>query len=124
MTAFPSLPRFVVIKITPLAPFTPKTAVADASFNTDIVSTEVISTELIGRSMPSTKMSGELLFQDVCPRRIISGSSCPGMPVLAVVTIPGKLPVNAAPTLDTPPARCNTLPVVCTIDPTTLAFFC
>ena len=33
--AFPSCPRFVVIIITPLAPFTPYTAVADASFRTE-----------------------------------------------------------------------------------------
>ena len=98
----------MVIKITPLAPLTPNTAVADASFKTDIFSTEAKSTELIGRSIPSTRINGELLFHEVCPRRIISGSSAPGIPVLVDVTTPGRLPVKAEPTLETPPARSRT----------------
>ena len=124
ITALPSCPRLVVTRITPLAPFTPNTAVAEASLSTDMFSTEDISTELSGRSTPSTNIRGALLFHEVCPRRIISGSSSPGIPELCFVTTPGKFPVSAAPTLDTPPARSSTLPEVCEIEPTTEAFFC
>ena len=78
ITALPPSPRLVVIKITPLAPRTPNTAVADASFNTEIDATELMSTEFIGRSTPSTSTNGSLEFQDVTPRIVIFGSSSPG----------------------------------------------
>ena len=74
--------------------------------------------------MPSTKIRGELLFQELIPRILICGSSSPGIPVLAVVTTPGKLPVKAEPKSDTPPERSSTLAEVCVMAPTTLAFFC
>ena len=122
--AAPSLPRLVVTRITPLAPFTPYTAVADASFNTETDSTELISTEFIGRSIPSTSTNGSLLFHELDPRITILGSSSPGKPELATVTTPGRFPVNAAPMSVIPPARSKTFPVVCVIAPTTLAFFC
>lgn len=76
--AFPSTPLFVVISITPLAPLTPNTAVADASFNTEIDSTELISTLVIGRSIPSTNIRGSLPFHELLPRITIRGSSSPG----------------------------------------------
>ena len=91
-----SAPRLVVIQdLHPLAPRTPNTAVADASFNTEMVSTELISTEFMGRSTPSTNISGSLEFQDVTPRMVIFGSSSPGIPVVVIVTTPGRLPVSA-----------------------------
>ena len=110
--AAPSLPRFVVIRITPFAPFTPNTAVAEASLSTEIDSTELMSTPLIGRSIPSTNTSGSLPFHELLPRIMILGSSSPGKPELCIVTTPGKLPVNAAPTFETPPARSSTFPEV------------
>ena len=87
-------------------------------------STEEISTELISRSTPSTNTSGSLLFQELLVRIIIWGSSSPGIPVEEEVITPGRLPVRAAPRLDTPPARSNVFPLVCVIEPTTDAFFC
>ncbi|MNT18683.1 hypothetical protein D3C72_1538990 [compost metagenome] len=122
--ALPSLPLLVVMRITPLAPRTPYTAVAVASFSTDTVSIELISTLLNGRSTPSTIVRGSVLFHVLRPRITIRGSSSPGIPVLAVVTTPGTLPVRAAPTLATPPALSNTFPVVCVTAPTTVSFFC
>ena len=67
---------------------------------------------------------GALLFHEVCPRMSIVGFSSPGIPVVAVVTRPGILPVKAAPKLVIPPVRSKVLPVTCAIDPTTLSFFC
>ena len=124
ITALPSSPRLVVIKITPLAPRTPNTAVADASFNTEMDATELISTEAIGRSTPSTNTSGSLEFHDVTPRIVIFGSSSPGLPVSVIVTTPGRLPVKACPKLVTPPVRSKVLELVCAMAPTTEAFFC
>ena len=112
IVALPSEPRLVVIKITPFAPFTPYTAVADASFNTEIEATELISIPAIGRSIPSTNINGAVLFHELIPRTKICGSSSPGIPVLAVVATPGKLPVNAEPKSETPPERSSTLLVV------------
>ena len=124
ITALPSSPRLVVIKITPLAPRTPNTAVADASFNTEMVATELMSTEFMGRSTPSTSTSGSLEFHDVTPRMVIFGSSSPGFPVVVMVTTPGRLPVRACPKLVTPPVRSKAFELVCAIAPTTEAFFC
>ncbi len=99
INAFPKLPRLVVIRITPLAPLDPYTAVAEASFKTETVSTDPISTLFMGRSIPSTNISGDESFQVLAPRITIRGSSSPGIPVLAVVIKPGALPVKAAPIL-------------------------
>src|SRR5690606_1869890 len=60
----PALPRLVVMRITPLAPLTPYTAVADASFNTDIDSISLGSRLLRSRSTPSTSIKGALFRQD------------------------------------------------------------
>ena len=89
-----------------------------------MLSTDEMSTELISRSIPSTSTSGSLLFQELFVRMMISGSSSPGIPEVADVMTPGKLPVRAAPRLVTPPARSSTFPVVCVMEPTTEAFFC
>ena len=51
---FPSLPRLVVIKITPFAPRIPNTAVAEASFNTVTLSISFGSMSVMLRSTPST----------------------------------------------------------------------
>ena len=86
--------------------------------------TDEMSMLFIGRSIPSTRMSGSLLFHELTPRMTIFGSSSPGIPVELIVTTPGRLPVRAAPMLLTPPARSSTLPVVWVMEPTTEAFFC
>jgi hypothetical protein len=59
-TGLPTTPLLVVINITPLAPLTPYTAVAEASFNIEMLSTELMSIVLkaLGRSTPSTRING------------------------------------------------------------------
>ena len=78
--AFPSSPRFVVTKMTPLAPRTPNTAVAEASFNTVTFSISLGSRRKKERSTPSTMMSGAALFasKEPMPRTNMAGSSAPG----------------------------------------------
>ena len=76
----PSLPRLVVMRITPLPPRTPNTAVAEASFSTEMFSTSPKSMSFMPRSMPSMSTSGEASFQVETVRMKISASSCPGFP--------------------------------------------
>ena len=52
--ALPSEPRLVVTSTTPLAPRTPKTAVADASLRMVMLSISLGSMSLKSRSTPST----------------------------------------------------------------------
>jgi len=86
-----------LIKITPLAPRTPYTAVAEASFNTvnDSMSSGSILLKL--RSTPSTNTNGlEFWPANVeIPRIQRSESSCPGSPVRCTATTPGKRPAMA-----------------------------
>ncbi len=87
-------------------------------------STELMATLDIGLSTPSTRIRGSELFQVLCPRIRIRGSSSPGIPVLALVITPGTFPVKADPILDTPPVRSKTSPPTSTIEATTASFFC
>lgn len=54
----PVFPERVVTMMTPLAPFAPNTAVAEASFSTEIVATSFGSRSEKLRSMPSTSTRG------------------------------------------------------------------
>ena len=64
----PSRPLRVVTNITPFAPRTPYTAVAEASFNTEIVSISSGSICAIGRSTPSISTKGLESFNEARPR--------------------------------------------------------
>ena len=64
----PVFPERVVTMMTPLAPFAPNTAVAEASFSTEIVATPFGSRSEKLRSMPSTSTRGSEPFQLDTPR--------------------------------------------------------
>ena len=69
MFVLPECPRLVVIRITPFAPRTPYTALAEASFSTENDSISEISRLFKERSTPSTSTSGELLpLKELIPR--------------------------------------------------------
>src|SRR3546814_3306581 len=72
MSVLPFSPLLVVIRMTPLAPRTPKTAVADASFRIDIDATSLASiVRILSRGTPSIKTSGLFPFKVAAPRRYI-----------------------------------------------------
>ena len=89
-------PGFVFTITTPLAPRTPYTAVAEASFNTvnDSMSSGSILLKL--RSTPSTSTNGlelcPFLTNVEIPRIQISDSSCPGSPLRCTATTPAIRP--------------------------------
>lgn len=122
--AAPSRLRFVVIRDYTICLFHSYTAVAEASFlHSEIDWHEPIS-PVIGRfwCAPSNWYQRRTTVPERHPGSHFDLS--PGIPVELIVETPGKLPVKAAPTLETPPARSNTLPVVCdTPTTTTEAFF-
>ena len=75
---FPTEPVLVVTMMTPLAPFAPNTAVADASFSTDMVATSLGSMSEKLLSTPSTSTSGLEPFQLETPRMNMLTSLLPG----------------------------------------------
>ena len=92
---FPFWPPRVVTRMTPFAPFAPKTAVAEASFRTEIVAISLGSKVLNERSTPSTITSGAEPFQLEIPRTKMEASSLPGWPEDCKVTTPDSLPAMA-----------------------------
>ena len=123
MTGAPRFPRFVVTIMTPFAPFAPNTAVALASFNTDIDPTSLGSKSVKLRSTPSTSTKGCEPFQLDTPRITISELFAPGSPACCIVKTPDILPANALVTLEFPERINDSLPTWTTA-PTTLSFFC
>ena len=121
--ALPTEPRLVVTRMTPFAPRTPNTAVADASFRTEMLSISFASSCEKERSTPSTRTSGSALFRDPTPRMRITGSSAPGIPEGCTADTPGRLPCRAFATFGTgdfispSPLTAETAPVMVT-------FFC
>src|SRR3546814_5288782 len=82
--------------MTPLAPRTPKTAVADASFRIDIDATSLASiVRILSRGTPSIKTSGLFPFKVAAPRRYIVASSRPGCPPPDWIEVrPGSRPAR------------------------------
>ena len=67
------------ISITPFAPLTPNTAVAEASFNTVMDSTSFASiVRILSRGTPSIRINGFWPLVVAAPRRYIVASSRPG----------------------------------------------
>ena len=81
--------------ITPLAPFAPNTAVAEASFSTEIVSTSFGSRSAKSRSTPSTSTRGAEPFQLDTPRMSSVASFSPGWPLVWMLVTPERLPARA-----------------------------
>ena len=121
--AFPVLPRLVVTRITPLAPRTPNTAVADASFRIEMSSISLGSSCPNERSTPSTSTRGSALFSEPVPRTRITGSSAPGMAEGCTTEIPGNLPCKALLTLATG-AFSSSSPPTAETAPVMVTFFC
>ncbi len=66
----PASPRRVVIRMTPFAPRTPNTAVAEASFKIETEATSFgSSVAILSRGTPSIKISGDASFKVPIPRR-------------------------------------------------------
>ena len=116
----PRVPRLVVTITTPLAPLAPKTAVAEASFKTEIVAISLGSMSLKSRSTPSTIIRGWEPFQLDRPRMMISEWSLPGSPLLCMVSTPDNLPAMALVILVVPD-RMSCLLSTCVMAPTTLS---
>ena len=77
-----------------MAPRTPYTAVADASFSVVNDSISSGSMSLNERSTPSTNTSGEEVLGVEIPRIQISAASFPGSPVRCTATTPARRPAN------------------------------
>ena len=90
--ALPTEPRFVVTRMTPFAPRTPNTAVADASLSTEILSISLGSSWENERSTPSTRIRGSALLSEPTPRMRMTGSSAPGIPDGWTAETPGSWP--------------------------------
>ena len=73
---------------TPLAPRTPNTAVAEASFSTVMLSISLGSMSHISRSTPSTWMSGDESTHVAWPRTKMEAASLPGSPEYCTVVTP------------------------------------
>lgn len=82
MRGLPVRPVREVTMITPLAPLAPNTAVAEASFSTEIEATSLGSRSAKLRSTPSTSTSGLEPFQLDTPRMKMSVSLLPGWPLV------------------------------------------
>ncbi|MPM40376.1 hypothetical protein SDC9_87016 [bioreactor metagenome] len=123
--ASPSAPRLVVTKITPLAPRTPKTAVADASFNTVTLSISLGSICVNGRSTPSTNINGVESSSErlPIPRINICASSAPGRPEYCTDDTPVIAPARALATLALGDLSNSSVPIEL-IAPVSVAFFC
>ena len=98
-----SVPRLVVIIITPFAPRTPYTAVADASFRIEMDSISFGSILLnVAASMPSTIINGadgsnnSVDWANVPTPRILNvEASWPGAPLFCTERSPGIRPTSA-----------------------------
>ena len=139
---FPRLPRFVVISITPFAPFEPHTAVAAASFSTSIFkisstlterSDEYSSSEAFWKSkllsglsnmIPLTTISGSALpLIVVTPRRRIVVPA-PRLPEFATMSSPAISPCNASSAeVNAIPSTSERLKVDCATEISFLAMF-
>ena len=122
---FPSSPRRVVIRITPLAPLTPNTAVEAASFRMEKFSISLGSICEKSLSTPSTSTRGreEALERDPIPRIYICAASAPGWPVVWTDATPGTAPARTFVILATGAALSSS---VSTIEraPVTVALVC
>ena len=119
----PFEPVFVVTRITPFAPFAPYTAVADASFRTEMLAMSVGDNIFIDRSIPSTITSGLLPFQLERPRSINVASLWPGAPFWEYTKRPETFPARALVMSEVPVfSRSSALTWV--MAPTTLSLRC
>ncbi len=121
---FPILPRFVLIRITPFAPRTPYTALADASFSMENDSISAGSILFRSRSMPSTRTKGLLLpLKDEIPRIKKVELSYPGSPVRCAPMTPASCPIKLV-LMERLVPTCNFLGSIVVTAPTTETFFC
>ena len=91
----PALPLLVVTITTPLAPRTPYTAVAEASFKIEKLSISAGSRVFKSPSTPSISIKAEALAPKVLiPRTQNSEKSLPGSPLRVTPIIPGTRPCN------------------------------
>ena len=89
----PALPLLVVTITTPLAPRTPYTAVAEASFKTEKLSISAGSSVFKSPSTPSIKISAEAFAPNVLiPRTQNSEKLLPGSPLRVTPMMPGTRP--------------------------------
>ena len=116
----PVSPTLVVTMITPLAPLAPNTAVAEASFRTEIVSTSFGSRSAKSRSTPSTRTKGAEPFQLETPRISSVASFSPGWPLDWMLVTPDSLPVRALVIFAVPELTSDLLST-CEMAPTTLS---
>ena len=123
MFGFLSCPRLVVNNITPFAPRTPYTAVAEASFRIDIDSISFMSTSFMSLSIPSTNTKGSEFCQEALPRMYIFVSLAPGLPEVLIATKPFSLPCKASDTEVILPPFNNSSPLVWVMAPTLDTFF-
>ena len=121
--ALPGAPRLVVTRMTPLAPRTPNTAVAEASFRIEMSWISLGSSCPNERSTPSTSTSGFASFNEPVPRTRMTGSSAPGMADGCTTEIPGNFPCRALLTLATG-ALSSSSPPTAETAPVTVTFFC
>src|SRR3569833_2034028 len=95
MTGFPYTPLLVEMSTTPLAAFTPKIAVLEATFNMITYTLSLLFKKVISSyHTPSTTYSGVVLPNTVPKPRILIVCADPGVPLLVMVT-PATLPCNA-----------------------------
>ena len=120
---FPSLPRLVLIKTTPLAPFDPYIAVADASFKTVNDSTSSTFISFKSRSKPSTKTNAALLAPKVDILRTQNSDTDPGRPSVCIACMPGTTPANAS-AIEALGEYFNSSTSTFVIAPVTAIFFC
>ncbi len=119
---FPSFPRLVVIRITPLAALEPYIDAEAASFRTDMFSISLTSRPSIEPSRPSTKIRGFALLSVPIPLIRIVPPSPPGRPELCVTVTPGATPCNAIEAFITG-LEANVLPPIASTAPVRLIFF-
>ena len=121
--ALPVVPRLVVTRMTPFAPRTPNTAVAEASLRTEMLSISLGSSCEKERSTPSTRTSGSALFREPTPRMRMTGSSAPGMAEGCTAETPGRFPWRAFATFATG-AFIRPSPLTAETAPVMVTFFC
>src|SRR5690625_3191131 len=111
--------------MTPFAPRTPKTAVAEASFSVVTDSTSEGSRVLIlSLGTPSIKISGDCAFVVAAPRRNMEASSTPGCPPPDCIDVkPAILPERAFVKLPDEDYL-NSIPTTLLTDPVIETFFC
>ena len=123
MVERPSVPVFVVMRMTPFAALTPYMAAVAASFNMDMDAMSFGLRYCICLSTPSTRMRGEDPLKVERPLTSSWAESSPGVPVFCTVVRPDSLPASMFCTLACGAFRSSLLET-CDTEPTTNCRFC